>query len=156
MKRQFSLLAVIVTVLVAGSLALAQSNPFVGTWKLNVAASKFDPGPAPQSQMRTWDASGSVNITGVNAAGKSIGYSYMIKGDGKDYATGGAIPNGSDTIMSKKVNANSFLATFMKAGKQVESTTFTVSPDGKTLIIDAKGVLPSGQNMHNETHWEKQ
>ena len=39
MKRQFSLLAVIVTVLVAGSLAPAQSNPFVGTWKLNVAAS---------------------------------------------------------------------------------------------------------------------
>jgi hypothetical protein len=156
MKRQFSILAVLVVVLAAGSVVLAQSDPFVGTWKLNVAASKFDPGPAPQSQTRTWDPSGSVNITGVNAAGKTTGYSYTIKGDGKDYPTGGAIPNGSDTISSKKVSANEVKATFTKAGKQVESTTFTVSKDGKTLVIVAKGVLPTGQNMNNETHWDKQ
>ena len=81
-------------VLAAGSLALAQSNPFVGTWKLNIAASKFEPGPPPQSQSRTWDADGSVNITGVNAAGKSTGYSYTINGDGKEYPTLGSIPNG--------------------------------------------------------------
>ncbi len=60
MNRKRSILAVCVMVLAAGSLALAQSNPFVGTWKLNMAASKFDPGPPPQSQSRTWNADGSV------------------------------------------------------------------------------------------------
>jgi hypothetical protein len=156
MKRKLSILAVCVMVLVAGNLALAQSNPFVGTWKLNVAASKFDPGPAPQSQTRTWSASGAVSITGVSAAGKSSSYSYTINGDGKDYPTEGAIPNGADLVSSKKVDANTFQASFTKAGKHVESTTFTVSKDGKSLVILVKGVLPTGQAMNNETHWDKQ
>jgi hypothetical protein len=156
MKRKLSIVAACVMVLAAGSLALAQSNPFVGTWKMNVAASKFDPGPAPQSQSRTWNADGSVNITGVNAAGKSTGYSYTINGDGKDYPVMGAIPNGADKISSKKVSANEMTAKFTKAGQQVEATTFTVSKDGKTLVIVAKGVLPDGKKLNNETHWEKQ
>ena len=36
----------------------AQSNPLVGTWKLNVEKSKFDPGPAPKSLTRTVVAQG--------------------------------------------------------------------------------------------------
>jgi hypothetical protein len=156
MKRKLSILAVCVMVLAAGSLALAQSNPFAGTWKLNVAASKFVPGPPPQSQMRTWGADGAVNITGVNAAGKTAGYAYTINGDGKGYPVSGAIPNGADTISSKKAGANELKATFTKAGKVVESTTFTVSKDGKSLVIVAKGTLPDGKALDNETHWDKQ
>ena len=156
MKRLFSMFVVFGMVLAAGSLAWAQSSPFVGTWKLNVAASKFEPGPPPQNQSRTWDASGAVSITGVNAAGKTVAYSYPIKGDGKDYPTGGAIPNGADTISTKQVDANNVTAIFTKAGKQVESTTFAVSKDGKVLTITAKGVLPDGRNLNNETHWDKQ
>ena len=143
-------------VLVAGSLAMAQGNPFVGTWKLNIAASKFEPGPAPQSQMRTWGADGVVNITGVNAAGKNTGYGYTINGDGKEYPVSGSIPNGSDTMSSKKAGPNKMTATFTKAGKVVESTTFTVSKDGKTLEIVAKGTLPDGKTLNNDTKWDKQ
>jgi len=156
MKRSFAMFVVFVLLLAAGSRALAESNPFVGTWKLNVAASKFSPGPPPQSQMRIWDASGKVRITGVNAAGKTVAYSYPIKGDGKNYPTVGAIPNGAKSISSKKIDANTFVANFTKTGKQVETTTFTVSKDGKSLIIEAKGVLPTGQVLNNETHWDKQ
>src|SRR5882672_992437 len=111
MKRKLSLLLVFGLILVAGSLAMAQDNPFVGTWKLNVAASKFDPGPAPQSQTRTWDAAGAVSITGVNAAGKSVAYGYTITGNGKPYPTSGAIPNGADKVSSKKANPNTIKAT---------------------------------------------
>jgi hypothetical protein len=32
-----------------GQVAAQSSNPRLGTWKLNVAKSKYDPGPAPQS-----------------------------------------------------------------------------------------------------------
>ena len=156
MKRLIAMFAVCAMFLAAGSLAAADKNPFVGTWKLNVAASKFSPGPPPQSQNRVWRASGSVIITGVSQAGKAVAYSYTLKGDGKKYPTGGAIPNGADFVSSKKVDANSLIATFSKAGKQVESTTFTVSKDGKSLVIVVDGVLPTGQKMNNETHWEKQ
>ncbi len=92
MKRRIQVFAALVIVLAAGSVLLAQSNPFVGTWKLNVAKSKYDPGPPPQSQTRTWDASGMVMVNGIDAAGKPFSYGYTIKGDGKEYPTMGAYP----------------------------------------------------------------
>jgi hypothetical protein len=36
----------------------AQSNPLVGTWKLNLAKSKFGPGPPPRSQTVNYEAVG--------------------------------------------------------------------------------------------------
>jgi hypothetical protein len=155
MNRKIRILTFIVVVLAAGSLLLAQDNPFVGTWKLNVSKSKYVPGPPPQSSTRTWDASGMVMVSGVNAAGKSLSYGYTIKDDGKDYPTMGAIPNTADKIMSKKVDPNSYEATFTKAGKQVETTTFKVSNGGKTLTIHAKGTTDAGP-FDNLQVWEKQ
>jgi hypothetical protein len=144
MKRRIGLFAGLVIVLAAGSVLFAQGNPFVGTWKLNLANSKYNPGPAPQSQTRTWDASGMVMVNGVGATGKPFSYGYTIKGDGKDYPTMGAIPNKADKISAKKINANTYEATFLKDGKQVETTTFTVSNGGKTLTIHAKGSADAG------------
>ena len=155
MKRKIGVLAALVVVLAAGSALLAQNNPFVGTWKLNVAASKFNPGPPPQSQMRTWDASGMVMVNAVNAAGKTVSYGYTIKDDGKEYPTEGAIPNTADKITSKKINAMAYEANFTKAGKHVETTTFTVSNGGKTLTIHAKGFSPAG-DFENTQVFDKQ
>lgn len=45
MKHLLKLLAIAVLAVAATSTAHAQDNPLVGTWKLNVAKSKFDPGP---------------------------------------------------------------------------------------------------------------
>jgi hypothetical protein len=123
---------------------LAQGNPFVGSWKLNLASSKYNPGPPPQSQTRSWDASGMVMVNGIGATGKPFSYGYSIKGDGKDYPTTGAIPNKADMISTKKIDPNTYEAKFTKAGKQVESTTFTVSNGGKTLTIHAMGSADAG------------
>jgi hypothetical protein len=144
MKRRIGVVAALAIVLAAGTVLLAQSNPFVGTWKLNLASSKYNPGPAPQSQTRTWDASGMVMVNGVGATGKPFSYGYSVKGDGKDSPTMGAIPNKADMISTKKIDANTYEATFTKGGKQVETTTFTVSNGGKTLTIDAKGTPDAG------------
>jgi len=144
MKRQIGVFAALVIVLAAGSVLLAQSNPFVGTWKLNLEKSKYDPGPPPQSATRTWDASGMVMVSGVGASGKPVSYGYSVKGDGKESPTMGAIPNKADMISTKKIDANTYEATFTKAGKPVETTTFKVSNGGKTLTIDAKGSADAG------------
>ena len=48
------------------------SDPRIGTWKLNVEKSKYDPGPAPQSNTMKVEASGEgekATTEGVNAAG---------------------------------------------------------------------------------------
>lgn len=144
MKRRIGFFAALVLVLAAGSVLLAQGNPFVGTWTLNLANSKFNPGPPPQSQTRTWDAAGMVMVTGTGATGKAFSYGYSIKGDGKDTPTTGAIPNKADMISTKKIDANTYEATFSKAGKKVETTTYTVSNGGKTLTIHAKGSPEAG------------
>ena len=155
MKRRIGVLAALLVTLAAGSVLLAQSNPFVGTWKLNVAKSKFDPGPAPQSSTRTWDASGMVMVNGINAAGKANSYGYTINEDGKEYPTMGAIPNTADKITAKRLDANSYEAKFWKAGQQVEVTSFKVSDGGKVLTIHAKGTSPAGP-FDNLQVWEKQ
>jgi hypothetical protein len=144
MKRRIGIFAAFVVVLAAASVLLAQSNSFVGTWKLNLEKSKYNPGPPPQSQTRTWDASGMVMVNGTNAAGKPFSYGYSVKGDGKESPTMGAIPNKADMISTKKIDANTYEATFTKGGKQVESTTFKVSNGGKTLTITAKGSPDAG------------
>ena len=144
MKQRIGVFAALVLVLAAGSVLLAQGNPFVGTWKLNLTSSKFNPGPPPQSQTRTWDASGMVMVNGVGATGKAVSYGYSVKGDGKDYPTMGAIPNKADMISTKKIDANTYEAKFTTAGKQVETTTFTVSNGGKTLTIHAMGSADAG------------
>ena len=144
MKRSIGLITVVVLVFATGTVLLAQDNPFVGTWKLNLASSKYNPGPPPQSQTRTWDAMGMVMVKGVGANGKPFSYGYTLKADGKPSPTMGAIPNTADMVSAKKIDANTYEATFTKAGKQVETTTFTVSNGGKTLTIHAKGIPEIG------------
>ncbi len=155
MNRRIRVFSLIVIALATGSLLLAQENPFAGTWKLDVTKSKYNPGPPPQSQIRTWDASGMVMVNSVGATGKSSSYGYTIKGDGKEYPTMGAIPNSADKITSKQINADTYEANFTKAGKHVETTTFKVSNGGKTLTIHAKGMTDAGE-FDNTTVWAKQ
>jgi len=155
MKRLCTVFAILFLTLAAAGMALAQGNPFVGTWKLDVAKSKYDPGPPPKSQTRTWDASGKVSVKGINAAGKPVSYGYPIKDDGKEYPTVGAIPNGADQISSNKFAPNTVEVHFMRGGKPAETTTFAVSKDGKTLTISAKGSNPDGSPFNNVTVWEK-
>ncbi len=60
--------AVVVTVLVAfGSQSVfAQADPFIGTWVLNLAKSKYQPGPAPKTQTSIYEASGQgVKVTTI-------------------------------------------------------------------------------------------
>src|ERR1700688_4948832 len=78
-------------VLAAAGVALAAgaADPVVGTWTLNVAKSKFNPGPAPKSQTRTYsvDADGvSLSVSGVGADGAAISQESTYKYDGKAYA----------------------------------------------------------------------
>jgi hypothetical protein len=154
-KRRIGVFAFVVILLAAAGALVAQSNPFAGTWKLNVAKSKYMPGPAPQSATRTWDEKGMVMVNGTNAAGKSSSYGYTVTGDGKEYPTMGAIPNTADKLTSKKIGADTIEVNFTKAGKHVETATFKVSPDGKTLTIHAKGATDAGP-FDNTQVWEKQ
>jgi hypothetical protein len=55
---------------------MAAANPFVGTWKLNVAKSKFSPGPPLQSQTVTIGADNKVEVSGTDSEGQAVNWSY--------------------------------------------------------------------------------
>jgi hypothetical protein len=155
MRRHFASACAVLTFLIASGLSMAQGNPFVGTWKLNVAKSRYDPGPTPKSQIRTWESSGKVTIEGIDAMGKPRTYGYTLKTDGKDYPATGAT-NGADSVAAKSIDANTVQATFKRGGKQFEVANFSLSDNGKRLTIESKGTTTNGQPFNNVQVWDKQ
>lgn len=156
MIRRRAVLAMLAFVLATGGLVLAQSNPFVGTWKLNSAKSSFSPGPGPRSQTRIWAADGKVTVEGVNPAGQPTAYAYTIVPDGKSYPATGAVPNGSDAVVSRRVDANTIETSFTRGGTPADTTTFSVSADGKVLTMTAKGTVAGGGALNDRLVLEKQ
>ena len=136
--------------------AVSQSNPFVGTWRLNLAASTFDPGPPPRSQTRTWAADGTVSVEGVTAAGQPVAYEYSIKADGREYAATGAVPGSADRMSSTRTDANTINAIFTRLGKPANTTRFVVSRDTQVLTVTATGTLPDGRALDDRLVYDRQ
>src|ERR1700674_2532468 len=113
MKRLLQFVAITFLTFAVSATLRAQSNPLVGTWKLNVTKSKFDPGPGPKSLTRTVVAQGDgvkYSFEGVAADGKPIAYGFSVQFDGKDNPISGSIPSGADTISAKRTDSNHYVA----------------------------------------------
>ena len=140
----------------AGSAAMrAQSDPFIGTWKLNLEKSKFDPGPPLKSETRIHKP-GEAHIQRVNGDGTTQAYDYKIKYDGKDYPITGQGPNGADALAAKSIDPNTVQATLKKSGKVLFTNRAVVSKNGKVMTFTAKGVNASGKPFNNVQVYDKQ
>jgi hypothetical protein len=152
--------AVITLLAVAGSSAVrAQSNPLVGTWKLNLTKSKYDPGPTPKSLTRTVEAQGNgvkYTFEGVAADGTPIAYGFSATFDGEGNPVTGSMPSGADTISAKRIDANHYVATQKKGGKEVGVSKVAVSKDGKVTTVDMTGTNASGAKEHDVQVYDKQ
>lgn len=121
------------------------ASPVVGTWQLNVAKSKFSPGPAPKADTRTYtESADGITMTwkSVAADGKEINVKSTFKTDGKDYPVTGS-PN-FDTLAVKQVDSHTVRSTQKKGGKVIGETTRTVAKDGKELTLASKGTGADG------------
>jgi hypothetical protein len=150
MKRAFGYLVIAVLAAMASVQVFAQANPLVGTWKLNVAKSKYTGTPMPKEMTRTVEAAGdSVKYTyaGIAADGSSISYGFNVKYDGKDYPMTGSAPGGVDMIAVKPISSNTYEATQKKAGKVVANTKVEVSKDGKVTTITSKSAVDSNHYL---------
>ena len=149
--------AVVTTLLTLWSVpGLAQPDTHVGTWVLNVAKSKYNPGPPPKEQTTIMEAAGNgikVTTKGVDAAGKPTSASYTANFDGKDNPVAGN-PDWDMTSI-KRVNANTLEFTRKKAGKVVQTATSVISSDGKTRTITSTGVDAQGRKINNVAVYDK-
>src|SRR5690348_2941473 len=96
-------------VLAITTMVVLGADNSVGTWKVNVAKSKYTPGPIPVKSLTAVReaAPGGIKVTtnGERADGTAINGSYTAKYDGSPTAvTGTGVPY--DTISIKQVNAN--------------------------------------------------
>jgi hypothetical protein len=163
LKRRSRMKGILIFVAVAlfGSVVLlAESNPFIGTWKLNIAKSKYSSGPAPRSQTQTYETQGNgmkVSSEGTAADGSRIAWSYTANFDGKDYPISGiGAPNGADIVAIRRINTNTYEATFKKGGKAVGTGRDEVSKDGKIKTVAATGTDANGKSLTRELVWDKQ
>jgi hypothetical protein len=144
---------------VACAPAFAQNNPAVGTWKLNVEKSKYNPGPAPKSLTRTLEAQGDnvkYSFEGVSAEGTGVAYSFTVAFDGKESPITGSMPGGADAISIKRIDANTFEATLTKAGKVIGTAKSEISKDGKVTTVTAQGTNGDGQATTSSAVYDKQ
>jgi hypothetical protein len=159
MKHALKVVAVAVLAVVGAVAVQAQSDPIVGTWKLNTAKSKYNPGPMPKSLTRTIVADGDgvkYSFEGVAADGSAIAYGFATKLDGKPAPVTGSMPSGADSISATKTDAHHYTATLKKGDKVVGSTKVTISADGKVTTVDSTGVTATGAKSHDLQVYDKQ
>jgi hypothetical protein len=143
MKETFGLLILCALALVAAD------DPFVGTWKLNVAKSEFSPGPPLQSQTVTIGADNKVEVSGVDGKGQTVSWSYTVA-PGPATITG--LPDAS-VIETRKGNTVDHA---WKLGKATQKGRGVISKDGKTMIYTLQGTDADGKKVSNRSFYEKQ
>ena len=163
MKR--SLIAVGVLFVLCSVVVLAQTPaPNIGTWKLNLAQSRYSPTTlTPKSGTTTFEAAqdGAKTITdGVDAQGRKTHTEYTAKFDGKDYTWKGTIDGrlnpDQDMVTWKKIDAYTFEITDKLKGQVLTTQRMVISRDGKSRTNTITGKNAQGQTVNNTTVFDRQ
>lgn len=157
-RTSWAILGVVVTAaaLTALTAAAQTADPRVGTWNLNVAKSKYNPGPAPKSQVLTIEAAGKgekVRSETVTATGDKTIVEYSGEFDGKPRPLKGS--QTADTVTLTRIDTHTTERVDAKAGKTVTIYRRAVSKDGKTMTVTIKGMDASGKAADNVVVFEK-
>jgi hypothetical protein len=151
------------SVLVAGltvtSLALiAQGpDPMVGTWKLNVSKSDFNPGPPPKEATLVIKQVGDKRSSALSmelSTGRKIQFEYTATQDGTD----APVPGGGlvDTVSERRINPRTVSRDDKKDGKVTRHQYSVLSNDGKTLRVEIATINAQGVPVNDVQVYEKQ
>ena len=138
-------------------LSAQATDPAIGTWKANLAKSKYRPGPAPKSATVRFAPAGQgieVWTEGVGATGTTTATHYTASYDGKEYPITGS--QTTDTVSLRRIDRFTSERTDRKGGKVVATLTRVVAKDGKTMTITTKGTNAQGQAVNNVVVYDKQ
>jgi len=136
---------------------LGQTASLAGTWKLNVAKSKYSPGPAPRSSTLKWErVAGGFKFTvdQVNAQGQATHTENTEKDDGSEAQVQGA--QSPTTRFLRRIDDRTYEDGDKVNGKPTVSRRLVIAQDGKTLTVTMKGTNAQGQAVNNVAVYEKQ
>ena len=143
-------------VVIASALpSFAQSNPLLGTWKLNLENSKYASGTAPKEQINTYVQDG----PNIKNMGKSVDYQgnaletvLLHIYDGQPHpSTGNPL---FDSSTYTKIDDHNIFWSRTKNGKQVLVGHMVMAPDGKSYTTT--NITTAGKGGIDTTFVEKQ
>jgi hypothetical protein len=130
----------------------------LGSWKLNIAKSKFGPGPVIQAETNQVEPFGGngIKLTAqiTRADGTKVTESYAGTFDGKEFSVGGDA--NVDAAYLKRIDANTMERINKKAGKPTTSMKYVVSKDGKIKTVTITGTTSQGEPVNTVLVFEKQ
>ena len=147
-------------VFVVSSIARTQSSdPWIGTWKVNLEKSTYSPGPKPTvaATVKSEPSAGGLKTTidATNPEGKPTHTESVAKFDGKDYpVTGAQAPNTTNAL--KRIDDRTFEVMGKVDGKPAMTTRVVVAADGKTMTATQTGTNAQGQSVNNVIVLNKQ
>jgi phage-related protein len=131
------------------------TNPQIGTWKLNEGKSQFS-GKA-RNTMVVYEAMGDqvkVTVDGVDETGNPVHNEWTGKFDGKDYAVTGDA--NADMRSYRTIDSHTLALTNKKNGKTTLTGRIVVSSDGKTRTVTTSSTDQAGKKVTNVAVYDKQ
>jgi hypothetical protein len=163
MDRRITLLLTAMTLLglaftaLPQAISFAQSDPFVGTWQLNLAKSEYNIGRPPKAITLNVQGEGQnrkATLAGFDATGNPFTWVIMFIHDSQPRPVTGA-PRFDSTVYMP-IDDHTVRWTITKGGQFVQTGTDTVSHDGKTFTITAAGFDVNGRPTGDISVYDKQ
>src|ERR1700731_2157163 len=124
----------------ASVVSVAQSpNPWIGTWKINLAKSTFDGAP-PKSFTQKFEPSQKmtkVTVDIVGANGQVTHNTWIGEYDGKEYPVQGPVADQTRTLT--RPDDRTLVSVNRSGGKVTNSIKWVLSADGKTITGTGTG-----------------
>jgi hypothetical protein len=146
-----------VTLWLTAAAATFAASPFLGTWKLNEAKSKFSPGSGKNTTVTYTAARGDMMklaVDGTDKDGKHVHWTWMGRFDGRSYKVKGS--TALDALALKPVNERTNDLTAGKAGKVVMTGKIVVAKDGKTRVVTTTTTDAKGKKHTDKAFYDKQ
>jgi len=125
---------------------LLAATPFNGRWKMNHQKSRYTRGDMPREEIWVITDQGDhlrIAVNGADNNGAPIAISYIVpmSGGAGQMQQGGSY----DGVTMTRVNDRTRDVSYTKNGQELVTEHMLVSTDGKTMLVNIKGVDSSGQ-----------
>jgi hypothetical protein len=160
MHRRFvsRLSLLVLTAVLASPPAALAADEWLGTWRLNLSKSRFNPPElAPKGRTLILEsAEGGVKtvIEETNSQGQTVRTEYAAKFDNKDIPWSGPIE--ADTVALQRLDDEYFQTVWKLKGQPMVLGSTLVSKDRKTLTVTHHGKNAAGQEIAQMAVYDRQ
>lgn len=126
------------------------ADPFLGTWKLNVGRSNFNPGPPPKAKTLVYSATAEgilIDETEIEPTGEVLTFKIPYARDGKPTPQN-ASP-AYDMLSVTQLGARTANWKVMRKGEVIGYAKATISPDGRTMTM-VSDIKPDSQSTRSQ------